>query len=86
MVDPQTRLRYEGVKVNARIAGRDLLEALDRESLIWTPRRVQELLERRAADIETLPIHRLLPQGVTVETATLNDLRRGIAEWLRRST
>jgi hypothetical protein len=85
MIDPKTRLQYETIKVAARINGRDLLESLDKAAMIWTPQRRTELLDRRAADIETLPINRLLPHGVTVETATLNDLRKGIAEWLRRS-
>jgi hypothetical protein len=85
VIDPDTRLKYETIKVAARINGRDLLESLDKGALVWTPRRTKELLDRRATDIETLPIHRFLPHGVTVETATLNDLRKGIAEWLRRS-
>jgi hypothetical protein len=84
MISPETRLKYETIKVAARIHGRDLLESLDKGALIWTPKRAAELLDRRATDIETLPISHLLPQGVTVETATLNDLRRGIAAWLRR--
>lgn len=84
MIDPETRLKYEAIKVAARISGRDLLEALDRGALIWTPDRVRQVLDTRAAAIETLPITQFLPQGVTVETATLNDLRRGIASWLRR--
>lgn len=84
MIDPELRLHYEAVKVRARINGRDLLESLDRAGLIWTPERRQWILEHRASDLETLPISHFLPQGVTVETATLNDLRRGIAAWLRR--
>lgn len=84
MIDREIRLKYESVKVGARIHGRDLLEALDRAALIWTPERTQQALEFRAISLETLPISHFLPQGVTVETATLNDLRRGIAAWLRR--
>lgn len=84
MIDREIRLKYESVKVGARIHGRDLLESLDRAALIWTTQRSKEMLERRAMDLETLPISHFLPQGVTVETATLNDLRRGIAAWLRR--
>lgn len=84
MIDPDIRLRYEAAKVAARIGGRDLLEKLDRDGLIWTRQRTREVLEQRATDIESLPIHYLLPEGVTVEAATLTDLRRGIAAWLRR--
>lgn len=84
MIDRETRLKYESIKVAARINGRDLLEALNQAALIWTPERTRQALEFRATSIETLPISHLLPQGVTVETATLNDLRRGIAAWLRR--
>lgn len=85
MIDPDTRLRYKAAKVAARIQGRDLLEKLDQAALIWTPERTRQCMEQRALDIESLPIQYLLPEGVTVETATLTDLRRGIAAWLRRS-
>jgi hypothetical protein len=85
MIDSDIRLRYEAAKVAARIQGRDLLESLDRATLIWTPERQKQFAERRAQILETLTISHFLPQGVTVETATLNDLRKGIATWLRRS-
>ena len=85
VITESIRAQYDAAILRAQQRGSDRLEELDRAGLIFTRDRLLDLLHHRGNEIEGHPLHRFLPPGVTVETATLKDVQRGIAEWLRNS-